>query len=112
MEFQPARLRGLLKAKNLRPDEVEGFNRGTVSRWENGHGKPTADSLAQLATALDATMNYFYGLQDDFGEDYGLAAAKMSFAFFERDTDVAPEQKSRCRRVFGDDRLRGRWLPR
>jgi transcriptional regulator with XRE-family HTH domain len=103
------RVRGLLTAKNrLKQTELVGVAGGELGKWLCGDRKPDLDDLKRLAMALDATSDYLIGLGDDFGGDAGLAAAKMSFAYFDRDPTVKPEQKRRCRRVFGDDHILAR----
>lgn len=99
MPFRPERLRGLLKAKELRPDELDGVSRGMVAKWENGHAKPSLDALELLATALDVTTDYLLDRGDDYG-GYEAAAACMAFDVFARDLTVTPEQRDRCRRAL------------
>ncbi len=103
MAFQPARLKGLLKAKDLRPDEVSGFGRGTVSNWANGNTKPGDEAQHALAVALDATMDYFHALRDDYADDYERAAREMAFDIFEKDASIDDELRQRCKRVRGHD---------
>jgi transcriptional regulator with XRE-family HTH domain len=103
--FRSERLRGLLRVKGIRADEVRGFSREMIAKWENGHGQPTLEGLRDLAVVLDAASDYLIGLGDDYGGSYDLAAAKMSFAYFYVDLDIKPELKERCRRVFDDDEV-------
>jgi transcriptional regulator with XRE-family HTH domain len=107
VEFRPDRVRGLLKAKHRQQDELAGVGRGELGKWLGGRD-PGLDGLKRLAVALDATSDYLIGLGDDFGGSHDLAAAKLSFAYFERDLTVPPEQKQRCRRVFESDRVLSR----
>jgi transcriptional regulator with XRE-family HTH domain len=102
MILRPERVRGLLRAKNLQQDELDGISRGELGKWLGGRD-PGLDGLKRLAAALDATSDYLIGLGDDFGGNNDLAAAKLSFASFERDLTVTSEQKQRCRRVFETD---------
>jgi transcriptional regulator with XRE-family HTH domain len=101
MAFQRDRLKGLLTVKKIRPDEVAGFPRGTISNWLNGHSKPSDQAQCALALALDATMDYFHAVRDDYGDDYERAAREMSFDIFEKDISVDLELRKRCRRIRG-----------
>lgn len=103
--FQSQRLRGLLKVKGIRTDQVKGFSREMIAKWENGHGQPSLEALRNLAVALKATSDYLIGLGEDYEGSYELAAAKMSFAYFDRDLSVQPELKERCRRIAADDEV-------
>lgn len=68
----------------------------------------TLGDLRRLAVALESTSDYLIGLGDDYGGSYELAAAKMSFAYFERDLrtrPLEPEKSRRYRRIFEKDDL-------
>jgi transcriptional regulator with XRE-family HTH domain len=103
--FQSQRLRGLLQIKGIRPDQVKGFSREMIAKWENGHGQPSLEGLRDLAAALDSTIDYLIGLGDDYGESCEVAAARMSYAYFDRDPSVQPALKKRCLRIAEDDEV-------
>ena len=107
MELRAERVRGLLSAKHRQQGELVGVSRGELGKWLGGRD-PGLDGLKRLAVALDATSDYLIGLGDDFGGSYDLAAAKLSFAYFERDLTITLEQKQRCRRVFDNERVLAR----
>jgi transcriptional regulator with XRE-family HTH domain len=102
--FQRERLIGLRKAKGIRTQEeleaVTGIARVMLNRYEKGTKTPDADTIETLANKLDATMGYFHGHGDDYGDDYELAAIQMSFDILSRDKDYSVERKERCRRVL------------
>ena len=57
--------------------------------------------------------HYFLGLGDDYAGSFELAAAKMSFSYFERDQTVDAEDQPRCRLIADDDDvLLGEGAPR
>lgn len=91
MPFQRERLIGLRKAKGIRTqDELEavtGLARVMLNRYEKGTKTPDADTIEGLADKLDATMGYFHGHGDDYGDDYERAAIQMSFDILSRDKD-------------------------
>jgi transcriptional regulator with XRE-family HTH domain len=105
--LQAERIRGLLKAKHLQQNELVGVSRDELAQWLGGRD-PGLDGLKRLAVALDATSDYLIGLGADFGGDYGLAATKMSFVYFDQDLKIKPEQKQRCRGVFRADEVLAR----
>ena len=75
------------EAKKLGRDEITGFTSNLVTKYEGGHVEPGLAALKKLAVALDATTDYFLGLGDDYAGSFELAAAKMSFSYFERGSD-------------------------
>lgn len=99
------RVRGLLKVKKLKQTELLGVSREELGKWLCGDRQPDLDDLKRLAVALDATSDYLIGLGDDHRDSYELAAAKMSFAYFDQDLSIEPEQKQRCRRIAEDDHV-------
>lgn len=103
--FRGDRLRDLLHVKGLSPGGLKGFTRENISRWENSTVEPTPTAIRDLALALDATSDFLLGIGEDYGEDASLAAARMAFAYFDRESDTAPELKARCRLIFEDDEL-------
>lgn len=112
MALIPDRVRGLIKVKNRRHEDVPGIDANLLSKWLGGHKKMDPGDLRRLAEALDASSDYLIGLGDDYragGKDdnYAFAAAKMSFGYFVRDADekVTADQKQRCSRIWTDDAL-------
>lgn len=45
--------------------EILGTDKRAISRWESGTFTPNADTLIQIAKALDVSADYLLGLSDD-----------------------------------------------
>ncbi len=68
MPLRADRVRELQRAKgysNRYIANLIGVNENTVSRWANGNRQPGSLSLNQLAAALDVSLDYLMGINDD-----------------------------------------------
>lgn len=63
------RKRGELGASLRDVADVTGVSASTLSRIENGTGKPDADNIARLTTWLDVPMERIMGSRPSEGED-------------------------------------------
>ena len=104
----PDRVRGLLNVKGRLQTELAGVEGKKLAKWLGGFHKMQPEDLKRLAVALDSTSDYLIGLGEDYrgadGRDnYALAAAKMSFAYFSKDLSISQDLKRRCRRIFEND---------
>jgi transcriptional regulator with XRE-family HTH domain len=69
--INPQRLTQAREARGLTQAQLAaamGISRSAVTQWESGETHPDPASLDQLAIALNASLDYLYGLTDD-GDD-------------------------------------------
>ncbi len=97
------RVRGLLTAKRIRQNALDGVTASELGKWLCGDRQPAIDDLRRLAIALEATSDYLIGLGESYGDSYELAAAKMAYAFFHSDMSISGDHKASCRRIYESD---------
>lgn len=95
--FQYLRLKDLRLAKDVRVKavaEAAKVSQGTITKTEQGKTIPGSDTLAKIARALDAPMNYFY--EEGRDPEPGRSAARMAYAVFADDGNFTVQQRQRC----------------
>ena len=103
MPLRPERFKALRDAKRFSQEDLAALahiSHSTIAKIEQGTALTTgSDILESLATALDSTIDYFFGRGFE-DVDPATAAAYMSFDVFARDAKFTDEQRERCRRVL------------
>jgi len=65
MSIPAGRIRERRKQLGLSQEELAArleLDQKQISKWENGHGNPTAQTLIHLAQTLDVTIDWLVGL--------------------------------------------------
>jgi transcriptional regulator with XRE-family HTH domain len=86
--------------------EKTGVSASTLSRIENGTGKPDADNIARLTTWLDVPMERIFGGRRDENEEKAViyypneSTPEIVEAHLRADRNLTPETASALSEVF------------